>query len=153
MKEIKERVREMLKEIYDTGLCYEDMEHPVQTRDIITSQYADQIHAIYLSCVPEEEIELLQKLIVYYLENRTVGHTYTMLNGAVNNANALVVVDNMAQAKQLPIPRQRIITLEGIKNHALEGRQQPLAFDNFALMSLFGEIVKAISQTRKNMEK
>ena len=80
-------------------------------------------------------LDILEQAVAHYASTRAVGHTHSMLNGAVNSDNCMVVVATRAaghHVAQAGIPENRIISMLSMPSN-LAGRHGPLAWDNHAL--------------------
>jgi hypothetical protein len=95
----------------------------------------------------KEKLELLYRHLVF---SRGVGHTYTMMNGVNGNDKARVVVPHMAVGQFLKINRNKLISLDDLDK--LRGSNFPLAFDNTALIKLFGDALMEIRSLEAEIE-
>jgi hypothetical protein len=85
----------------------------------------------------------------YYMANRQAGHTYTLLNGAVNNDEPVIVIVGNANSRRLfdgvLKKKDRVITLEQISGTgALRGYSYPMVIDNHAMSNLCSESLHEI---------
>lgn len=73
-----------------------------------------------------------------YNTRPATGKTWAMLNGALNQPQATVIVADSAQARMLGLPRDKYITIDQIpvKLQALRG---PFVIDHYALELLLAE--------------
>jgi hypothetical protein len=87
-----------------------------------------------------------------YLDGtRQAGHTTTMLEGAKNTPDAVVIV---AKSEQNRFFRDHGLTNECLSIDLLDqlrGRRAPLAFDNYALRELFGAAEREIVRLTKEI--
>lgn len=87
----------------------------------------------------------LERVRLYFLSRRGVGHTRATIYGAVENPAALILVANhMMKGEYLKagIDRRRLITIHQLPE-ALEGHTRPLVIDHAALTELIYEMEKA----------
>lgn len=89
--------------------------------------------------------EKLTFLAHYFIINRGVGHTKTMLEGVNNNPTAMVVVNSRSAAKRLGI--QNAVTLDDLG--AMRGLNIPVVLDNHALFELLSDAAKHIEQLER----
>ena len=90
--------------------------------------------------------QILNDICMYYATRRGVGHTYTMLHGAVNSDRVPTVVAahrKHAQELQGQSSAISVIALEALPG-CLLGAEEPLVFDNYALGVLFSAPLKRI---------
>jgi len=86
----------------------------------------------------QSNIELtLIELAAYFNNNRQVGHTYTMLEGANNVDNCIIISHNNRYSDVLQSKNSCNVTLGSILHNSLRGHNQPLVFDNAALQMIF----------------
>lgn len=76
----------------------------------------------------------------YFIVNRGVGHTKTVLGGVVSNPEAFVVVGSVNTAKSLGI--KNYITVDDVDK--LRGCSAPLVFDNSGIVKILSEAAKHI---------
>lgn len=86
-------------------------------------------------------------IYMYLIQRRRVGHTYTMLHGALNN-QSLVVADNPQHAKDLRKEGLSNVVHLGQDSHVLMGMNLPISIDNFALQSLFLDLFIELKKAR-----
>lgn len=95
----------------------------------------------------KEKLEILYR---YYMSTRGVGHSYTMLNGFNNNSNAKVIVRNSVHGKVLGIDHRKTVSLNELEK--LYGMNNPIIFDNFAMMGLIGDALMEIRSLEAEIE-
>lgn len=73
-----------------------------------------------------------------YNNRPATGKTWAMLNGALTQPTAIVIVANHQQGKSLRLPRDRYITIDDIQLK-MQASRGPFVIDHFALELLFAE--------------
>lgn len=76
----------------------------------------------------------LTKLLEYGFI-RGAGHTYSALNGVLNNDNAILIVHDHRFAKSLGLPKNKYLTIYDIPE-GLVGKRKAIVIDNHALFLL-----------------
>ena len=84
--------------------------------------------------------EKLQAICQYFQTNRRVGHTQTMLRGAENVLDCIIIAADRNHAMDLwrKNSKLKIICLSEYGSDFLRGHKSPLVFDNRALHVLAG---------------
>lgn len=96
----------------------------------------------------EKILDPLKSIVEYQVYNRQVGHTTTMLNGVVNNPNALVLVGNSHQVQwmireltqrgwTMEQAKKSVLSIHHLQNGLFGLRDRPLILDNVVLFELF----------------
>lgn len=75
----------------------------------------------------------LRKWDRYFCSTRQVGHTYAVLNGVLNTKEALVVATHKQHQQQFPKGKAIMF------GDSLNGRKNPIVFDNFTVHHLIQE--------------
>lgn len=93
----------------------------------------------------------LDEIRRYYIYNRQVGHTYTVLNGVINNDKPVILLthtENMRRFfKPLLKKEDRIISLDHISGTgALMGYKYPMVIDNAAMIDLCCDALRYIDE-------
>lgn len=101
--------------------------------------------------------KIAERLIQYFRENRQVGHTKAVLQGA-NRTNANIVVATEAELENAlkGIKGEKLISLAEIEAGELDKenvRGWPLVFDNKAVVALLTELLAATPKPEKKAAK
>ena len=91
--------------------------------------------------------ETLQTMLLYYTRARGVGHTYVLKNGVDRVKNQCIVVGTTIKQSEDIVKKTEIVNM-GLSslNSGIQGLRIPIAFDNFALMEIFGESLGEINR-------
>lgn len=87
----------------------------------------------------QEKDDLRTELFFYFNGNRSVGHTHSMMTGAENNPNVIVVVVSKEHGKLLE--KSMVLTVNlclpgEVARGRLRGRKGPVVVDNVVLFDL-----------------
>jgi len=82
-----------------------------------------------------ESVMTKLEAVIEYGFPRGIGSTSTMLGGLIGNPNAVVLVADFQQAKQLNLASHQFITIDSIPE-SLRGLRKPLLIDHHALAIL-----------------
>lgn len=99
--------------------------------------------------------EKLKALAHYFLRNRGVGHTATLLDGAANVNGAIIVAQNHKSVLEIEdrrdIPFCYVTSLDESIGAKLAGLRKPLVVDNEALTYLFLSAIEEIERLEEGL--
>ena len=100
----------------------------------------------------------LQIILDFYRSERGVGHTTAVINGAASVPRCLVVAPTMqyganlvAQAKEAGADGITVIALPMLGEKLLGWKNTAIAFDNEALVQLFGAALEEIDRQERRV--
>ncbi len=96
-----------------------------------------------------QTVTQIRSLLTYYERNRGAGHTYTMMNGALNYHNRIfIIAHTMHYAQQLSHECLNAIPVSWRSQftHQLDGYQYPVLIDNSAMMCILNDADIEISR-------
>ena len=94
------------------------------------------------------ELDNLRQIWEYYHQNRQVGHTTAMIDGANKTPCILIVADNQ-QRKYLMRsvqPHVKMVTVTEAKMGKLKGTKMPLLIEHYALTGMFDELLSLMAK-------
>jgi hypothetical protein len=92
----------------------------------------------------------LRELLRIYHRSRAAGHTYAMLNGALNSEQCKIACLDYKHAQTIGVPRGKELAIGGNPDR-LAGIQCALAFDNFTLITIFESVLAEISSLKTEL--
>lgn len=103
--------------------------------------------------IASKVFEQLAILKAYYSSRRGVGHTKTMILGAKNIDNVVVMVHTQRYASQLKreLPNAKFVLWEDFRD--LQGRSAPLVIDNSAFFEILHDIFYAFRDLQEELTK
>ena len=93
---------------------------------------------------------ILNSLVEHYGRTRQAGHTTLMLEGAMHYARPFVIVagDQNSAQQFRPLTTVSLHRLEG----GLADGPGPIAFDNYALWTIFDEALREIERLKRRVK-
>ena len=100
----------------------------------------------------------LESIVAYYGITRQVGHTYTVLNGVINNDNPVTLILGNHGSRECFKSLLKGKSVDCVSYHSLYGPtlvgcKTPLVFDNCAMYQLCLDSLKRIEDLKKENKK
>ena len=101
----------------------------------------------------DTKLEGIKGLFYYYRNNRRVGHTTAMLNGAKSDKNIKVMIANWAQCHYIDLPKDQFIIYDDCNYiEKLHHMRNPLLIEHLAFDWIISDLVKIIQEKDKIIE-
>lgn len=92
-------------------------------------------------------INKLETLIQYYSSTRGVGHTRSMLEGALHT-DCLVVTPNLGISKTFSDKGLKCVALNNLEYGSLRGCKKPIVFDNSSILEICSDSLHHIAELK-----